>query len=359
MSDSLNHSFEPNNIFETQPPSTTSSSGYQSAQGENDFLFCPTYEGSWMYCAHDTPRCEKSMKAFDTKNRLPPMCERPQLAQFFQRKRILHMINRDYEKADEYTQIKKRFQQACSEKNIKNNKNYYIIDMTRKIDAVNQDAEKTGANWDKKIKDFKIDCLYKLDDLKIKHLAEIQKFNDYWTSDEILIKYSSPSPTLQDLYHQENKLLEFHDFNQASIIRKQKLELEEQETEQAQQKLIDDAQAKRKILNKRQIYELQRLEQYQIDGVNKLMLLKERDESRFGKRLYKLTQDRDNPNARPPLPQSWRFSEMGTQVPMAVTTPRTRSKLVEFRKSTPTTKLEIKGITSRPGTSIQRVRITL
>lgn len=215
------------------------------------------------------------------------------------------------------------------------------------------------ASGTKKINDFKVDCLYKLDDLKLKHLAEIQKFNDYWASEEILVRYSSPSPELQDLYHQEEKLVEFKEYAQAANIRQYRISLEEKETKESQEKLLSDAKSKLRILEKKHQYELECLEAYFQEGIRKLQYKKENDAIMFQKRLIKLNKDHENPIDRAPLPASWRFSEMGTQTPMAVTTPRTRVKFANFKKTKPIVKLELHGITSRPSTCIQRVRIQL
>lgn len=301
---------------------------------------------------------QKGNSCIHSKGKLPTVCEQPQLAQYFQRQKITSMLMSDYDRAHKYNELKNQFSEACALYDIKDNIANYLEEVERKINSTEDSSTKCTANWNKKMQDFKIDCLYKLDDLKIKHLAEIEKFNDYWTSDNVVNRYSSPSSTLRDLYNQETKFIDFKDYNQASIIRSRRKEQEKKETEAAQNQLISDAKVKLEVLRKKHQYELDRLEAYYIEGVTNLKLKKEKEELLFEKRLTKLKKDRENPVNRAPLPQSWRFSEMGTQIPMAVTTPRTRVKLANFKKSKQITKLEIKGITSRPATSLQRVRLS-
>ena len=164
----------------------------------------------------------------------------------------------DYDRAHKYNELKNQFSEACALYDIKDNKANYLEEVERKINSTEDSSTKCTANWNKKMHDFKIDCLYKLDDLKIKHLAEIEKFNDYWTSDDVVNRYSSPSSTLRDLYNQETKFIDFKDYNQASIIRSRRKEQEKKETEAAQNQLISDAKVKLEVLRKKHQYELDR-----------------------------------------------------------------------------------------------------
>lgn len=130
--------------------STSTSVPSSTSGASSEVLICPTYDSSWMYCSHDTPRCEKSTRAFEQKGRLPPICERPQLAQHFQRQKILSMLASNYDEADKYNQLKKQFSEACATKDLKNNRNYYIIDVERKIDSTKDISSKCNSKWDKK-----------------------------------------------------------------------------------------------------------------------------------------------------------------------------------------------------------------
>ena len=161
------------------------------------------------------------------------------------------------------------------------------------------------------------------------------------------------------MVRKEQNLVLIHEFEEATKARQEVERLEQEETEKAQQRAEQEAFRRREALVAQHKNALSRVDEYEQKILNDLAVKYSREEQNLRTRLCKLTIDREKGNFREPTQSTLKESPRTAQIPMALTTPRTRKKLLSFRNSTTAPKLGLKPIRTRPHTSLERVRITI
>ena len=338
----------------SKPPSHGNSP--QPELGESAFV--PSFDATWMYCSHDTPRSESSVKEFEQKNVLPPAFERAQVAQYLQRQKMNAVMDKNYEKADKLFKINSKFAKACVDADHQDSQQVQLATINLRINEITYNLQKKQENFKEKVEDFKYSMIEKRENMKRQHKRELDEFDEYWSSEDALRKYSNPSPYLLELNQKEQNLVKIKEYQEAITVRSQAKSLEERETAEAQKKAERDVYTKKAALIKRQNEELKKIDEYEERMLNAMKVKEQRDEASYHMRISKLTTDRDKGNFREPLPSTVKNTPTLVQMPLALTTPRTRKKYVTFKNTTTAPKLTLKPIRARPKTSIERVRLT-
>jgi len=317
---------------------------FPNMTSNDSFQIVPSSSSSWFYCTHNSPRCIECVQNFIRHNILPSFVERPLVAQYLKRQVINYTLYGNYEEASKFHEYSHQFSKACLDSMREFTQSAQISKINTEMTELNRRIDTMRNQFRSDMENLKIKSLEEYEKLIERQKNEIEEFNIMWSSEEKLRKYSKPSIELQVLRDKEKSMILQKQYNQAVYFRKEAEKLEEIETKRAQNFAQRDCEIQKQSLFKRHINEKQSCS---VHHENEEIALKEKlkkDIEKIYARISKLEYDKERgffpEHNESPLDEDTRASH----APMALSTPRTREKYLEFRQSVPFKKLVLKPI---------------
>ena len=118
------------------------------------------------------------------------------------------------------------------------------------------ELEKKNEEWQKELDDYDAESNSKAEQLATRHHSQIEKFEQYWASEENQRKYRKPTSELLSLWKQEKFLAKQGNFEEAKRIHQEAENLQEKEMQLAQSLFDHDYQLAKEKQEEKQAMEL-------------------------------------------------------------------------------------------------------
>lgn len=304
-----------------------------------------------------TAQNEDNLKAYMDKKVIPPMYDRPALMQYIQRLSIDAAVRGDYDAADKYSELNRKFYDDCIELEGEERVKMQLEECEEKMSVACNELSEVEKKWVEILKEVR-----RLEDDKMKQLLETQKeelaeLDAKWKSEEALRPFAKQSPQLLALRVKEKNMLLARMFKEAEVLGKHCDELEQQETRDAQSRAEKEAVFQRTQLMAKHAKEI---EQTEIKAQRRYdVLLKKRDDEleiarhriskvELNKSLVGRSRKHDTESA---VKMRERSSDTSGKL-----SPRSQMKLEAYRKKTTTEQLEVKPVTDIPTKKTRTLR---
>lgn len=302
----------------------------------------------WTYYIIDSPRCEKALDTFRNDGTLPSVLQRPQVAQYIKRMQVSAMLMGDYAAAEKYKADAENFIKVCKDSLNEDNATFYKHKLKHEILELHNQIQQINQRYDNDIYMLISEKKKLKEQIDQKYKENYDKFIKKWEDENILRDFNRQSVELLTLRSKEKSLIIEKDYYGAAQLKKDADLLEKQETKQAQARAQQAMMAEREALDKD--YDKQ---QNQLNNIiNRKIKRVERQREEvihpINARINKLVMDRDKGYFPDPLDASFDTETMFQRTPMAISTPRTRQKLVQFRCTKNTQKLQLNGFKAIP-----------
>lgn len=305
-----------------------------------------------------TAQNKDSLKAYMDKKVIPPMDERAALMQYIQRLSIDAAVRGDYDAADKYSDLNRRFYDDCIEMEAKERLKSQMEAIDERMSVACNELTEVEKKWVEIMKEVK-----RLEEDKMKQLLETQKaelaeFDAKWKSEEALRPFAKQSPELLGLRIKEKNMLLCKMFKEAEALGKHCDQIEAEETRNAQVRAEKEAVFQRTQLLAKHEKEIAQTEM-KAQRRYEVLLKKRDDEIEIVKhRISKVELDKS-------LVGRSKKADTETAVKMREKTsdtsgklsPRSQKKLEVYRKKSVTEKLEVKPVTDIPTKKSRTLRM--
>jgi hypothetical protein len=305
-------------------------------------------ESRQMNPSSETPLYEMDFKQFVRTGIVPIPSDRSPVLHYIHKLRTHAAIRGDYVQADYYTELKKRFLEACLEKD---SREAMTMEVER-IDNAMYIAKKREIDLKKScvgaLQESETETGLKLRKLMELHKQELAEFDREWESVETLRRFSKPSARLTELRQKEKRLLLIKEYEEALAVGKYADKVEQEEIRAAQARAESEAIFLRQQILRRHAREIQYVESR--GGMILTVMRKSHDEKL---QIIQNLQARiaiDKLNVRRPRGADTELiSKMGAGQPIGgrVLSPRSQKQFDAFRKTS-----VVSGLTLKPVKSI-------
>ena len=152
-------------------------------------------------------------------------------------------------------------------------------DLRRRIETAKQRKQDVINRYDYMIEEENNSFQEKMDDLKEKHLQEIDAFEEYWSRPEIAQRFNKPSPSLSQLRRQQKSMALVHDYDNAKAVKKEADVKENQEKSEALKRIEMTIKSEYKQLMEKQNKEMICLQDNHDKNIANLQLNKDKEVS--------------------------------------------------------------------------------
>jgi hypothetical protein len=297
----------------------------------------------------DTPRHELELATYINRGAVPPLYDRPGLLQYIQRLSIDSAIRGDYEQAHHYNELHHRFYNSCVEDESRDQAEKRTEKREQQIEAAACECQNLEEEWRCILADVEQEQQEKIAKLKEQQAEELRNFDAKWNS-EFLRPFSKQSSHLTAIRLKERNLLLIKSFQEAAEMGKYARKIEREETRRAQKRAEREA-----IFRRRQMMAGHKTELQQC-------------QARHEARITELEQKRDKEIEVIKLSMSnlkkakglggnkWAETEWKVKMrnglgerSAGVLSPRSHSRLDEYRKAPVLVRLDIRPVKEFPG----------
>lgn len=261
-----------------------------------------------------------------------------------ERRRLDAIESGDYEKAFNMDKLSMQIQQGYNNRRSQMSKDTRVQELQEKIEDAKNELYVKKKDWEQMIQIEKQKCTEEVYLLDAKHESDLKQFDQKWEDPNNLRLFSKPSQQLLQMRKVERTLVLQRSYQKASLTRKQADKIEKSETKINQQKALLDMKFQREKIIEQQDKERETIEIKIRQRMSVLNMKMRQDLEVLEKRVKKLEilmhqakSGRVDIVNRPQTPPA-----------ECKLTPRTSSKLVEFRSSTYYKPLNIRPIQSTP-----------
>lgn len=261
-----------------------------------------------------------------------------------------YIIEEDYDKAQELKEAEDLLQSASTL--VSDN---VTMTVEERINATKNNIATIEDSWRNKLLNFEKEKINRLNELEKTHKRELVALEQHCSSQEFLVNFDKPSGSLLHIRKLQKIRALSKDFIGAKALKKQADELQLKESEEAKQRAIQRMKVLYGNLMQKQERELFCAKQKLLRQKTELEL--ERDDEL--KPLKSLLTQLEN-NSHGPL-KYFNPTKSRSFVPLAsATTPRTRKKVAEYKRSVSGQRLNLNGIDVtkyiRPNTAVRRLK---
>lgn len=301
---------------------------------------------SWEYCSHDSARSQQAVLNFSKHKILPCTVQRMQVAQYIKRQQINSIMNGNYKKAEYFYETNAKFCSACRNAKQQANNKYLKQQIEIELKQLNEKKEQINENKQNEIeavlKESRIESLR----IEEEHDKKIENFVKKWEREDVLYSFSKPSINLQELREKEKNSILTKNFEIAARLKKEADELEKIETDKAQELAENALRKEREEIDANYFKQKENLERITNDKITKIECRTDSTMYATENRIRKLEMDMKIENFPEPKETAFDIEAKALNVPMAILTPRTRQKYLQFKEKPQFKKLKIHGRTS-------------
>jgi hypothetical protein len=301
---------------------------------------------------------ELDFHAFCKNHTIPSRYDRPAVMQYIQRLTIEAAVSGDYADANRYSELNRRFYDACMEKEGREL-------LENRVDAIDEQIEVTRAKaaaiiqkWRDILRAAEDAEIRKIQNMRDAHAHELQGFDARWQTDNAVRPFTKQSPKLLELRDKEKRLLLIKQFEEAAQVGKYADAVEREETELAQAAAQRDAIARRVKLIERHRAEFDHLQQR---ALTKFAFLRQRREEELHilqQRMAHMEIDKMNVGrSRRADPESACKIRSRTADSSGLFSPRSREKMEDYRKQSVVARLLVKPVRRFPTAPPRKLQI--
>jgi hypothetical protein len=301
---------------------------------------------------------ELDFHAFCKNRTIPSLYDRPALMQYMQRLTIEAAVRGDYAEATHYSELNRRFYDACIEKEGREWTESQVEAIDEQIEVTRGKTAAAGRKWKEILGAAEDAEIRRIQDMRDAHERELQEFDARWRSDDAVRRFTKQSPKLLELRDKEKRLLLIKQFEEAGEVAKYADTVEREETELAQAAAQREAIARRVKLIERHQAEFEHLQQR---ALTKLAVLRQRREEELHilqRRMAHMEIDKVNVGrSRRADSESVCKMRSRTADSSGLLSPRSRGKMEDYRKQTVVTRLLLKPVRRVPTTPQRKLQI--
>lgn len=200
---------------------------------------------------------QEALEKFSKTGKLPPMRDRGSLIREVQRERVEAIECGDYDRAQELYDLSKRVLEAVTACEAKELSDERKMKMEEQLERAK--TQMCSVKYDTKnaLRRAKMANDQYIEDVKKRHIQELEDFENKWNDDDFLRKFTKPSAELLALKDRERRLARAKLFSEAKIFRQKATELEIYETKVAQERAYNEMKTQKAALIQRQAKEME------------------------------------------------------------------------------------------------------
>jgi len=281
---------------------------------------------------------------------MPPLDMQSDLMDFARKQSVVHMINENYDSAQQIDNAMKLLSSSLNSDHIKYESDQITKVIAERLDQASKQQKSIEETFKSMIIKHKEQEQEKLEQMKKNHEAEIHRFEEQWTKPETLLPYSKPSSKLLQMRKMQKSLAIAHDFEGAKRMKIACEELQNNESVKAERKVEIAMKSQYQALLDKQEKEIKCLIK---NGERKLALLESqreielRSNENLRKQLSLKTGSQKQTNKKAsvtvPLVTSRGSSEARSST-TGLLSHRTRNQFAVFKRSPENSKLDVKPI---------------
>lgn len=301
-----------------------------------------------------TPRLDLFLQKYLEDGSLPPASERPSLIRYIQRLSIDAAVHGNYDDADRYSELHRKFYEACVESESHERVKTELEAIDARMAAAESDLASVRQNWDEILAEARRAERERMEKLIDAQGSELAEFDAKWSTDESLRPFAKQSADLLELRMKEKNMLLAKMFKEADVLRRRGDEIEAEETRAAQARAEKEALMQRMQVLSRQNREI---EQARAKSGARMEVLEQRREHEIAlaqQRISKL-------QAQKALVAKSRRRDTETALKMSEgagkLSPRSHRKMEMYKRGAAVARLTIKPIATFPKLSSRTLRM--
>jgi len=286
----------------------------------------------------------------------PPVHYRNPLKKLINRKRVSAIVSGDYETAEQQEKAINALNYVLNmeqERLHEDNRMDILYDRYQQLQLEHQ---KLNEAWDAKIETFMAADTKRLDELKQKHLMELEEFNLKWRDPVFLRHYNKPSAKLLQLREMEKARAVSRLYSKAKEMKYVADKVQKEETTMAQQKIAAQMQFEKKRLVEKHDKELKRHEEHRILAVQNMNVEREQSMRHILSAMQQIKAKKGNISTKVATPTSPHETAENGESPLS---PRTQKLYAHFRSEKRKTRLEVTPVDETLVTASVKSRTTI
>lgn len=208
---------------------------------------------------------QQALEKFSKTGRLPPMKDKASILREVQRERADAIEIGDYDRAQQLYDLSKKVQTAIYESDIKERKEEKRFRLEEQLEKAKAQLGTVKYETKNVLRRARETNEQRIEEVKKKHIQELEEFQEKWNNEDYLRKFSKPSSELLALKDRERRFARAKLFNDAKTFRQKANQQEIEETKTAQERAYHKMKFQKSILLQKQAKEME----VAIDSANK------------------------------------------------------------------------------------------
>lgn len=295
-----------------------------------------------------TPRCQQFIAAFQRSGAVPSFCARDPVLAHIRRTGVDALLNHKFEEAEAMRRLHSRFLAAIIAADGAESKGTCECASESKVQASKDHLSSAKDAWQARIRELIGQMEQRLREIRGKHRRQLREFTEYYDQIENLKDFAKPSGSLLKVRAQEKALVLCNRFKEARMVQTEGNRIERLETDRGQRWVEASVSHRREALLATQQREIDLATQWFDQLVAEV-----RQHMAEALETDKLRVKFLNREAH----QAPRFYGLEGQEPYGVATPRTASRMLQFRASAPVKPLRLMPLTGLAQKAKPRLRV--